>query len=331
MRALAARIGALLGAVFVAVGVLVLLLMEGNPLRARLMSAEGAIGLVALALFAAWCALLPLARRVARMAADADTMAARLAEQNQVLAQTAKRRRELLVNVSHDLRTPLASMQGYLELLLLRHGSLEPAEAQNYLQTAARQSERLSRLVGDLLELTRLEADEVRLDSEPFPVAELAHDLVQRFGADAARRGVTLAAAAGAQRGGALMVRADIGLVERLLGNLVENALRHTAAGGEVAVEVAAGDGVAELAVRDNGEGIAAHDLAGIFERFDDASRVGDSGTSRAGLGLAIARRIAALHGSTLAIDSRPGRGTRVSFALPLAAARVSAPDEESR
>ena len=85
--------------------------------------------------------------------------------------------------MAHDLRTPLASMQGYLELLLLRDGSLDPAEARNYLQTAARQSERLSRLVRDLFELTRLEAGELQPQPEAFALAELAQDVVQKFAA----------------------------------------------------------------------------------------------------------------------------------------------------
>jgi len=318
VQSLPARIAALLGVVFVAVAVLLWIVMEAAPELVRQMSVEAAVGLVGVALAGAWCVLLPLARRLARMAAEAHAMAAEVARQNTLLAQAGRRRRELLSNVSHDLRTPLASMQGYLELLLVRHGSLDPAEAQNYLQIATRQSERLARLVGDLFELTRLEADDMQPQNEPFTIAELAQDVLQKFAADAARRGVALQAHCGADSAGALMVQADVALIERVFGNLVENALRHTAAGGAVAIEISAGDGVAELAVRDNGSGIAAEDLPSIFERYDGASRVGDGGG--AGLGLAIARRIATLHGSQLRLSSEPGRGTRVAFDLPLAA-----------
>ena len=109
-------------------------------------------------------------------------------------------------------------MQGYLELLLLRQGELDGAEARNYLQTAARQSERLGRLVADLFELTRLEADGAQADGEDFTLAELAHDVAQKFAADAARRGVRLEARVGpAPPARPCFVRADLGLVERLL------------------------------------------------------------------------------------------------------------------
>ena len=318
---------------------------------------EFALGLVGGSLIAAWCLVRPALRRIERLvaalaaferrgyapplqlphaaaAADAngDSIAQLTAQLERVglhvqaqgagLAQGLRQRRELLANVSHDLRTPLASMQGYLELLLLRHGHLDSAEAHNHLQTAARQSERLARLVGDLFELTRLEADDMRAEQEPFVAAELAQDVAQKFAGDAQRRAVALttrcADATGAN--GATLVRADIALIERVLDNLVDNALRHTPAGGRVTIEIERNERCAHLAVQDTGVGIAAEDLPGLFERYDRASRVGTAAASSgAGLGLAIARRIVGLHGSQLQVHSAPGQGTRVSFDLALA------------
>lgn len=309
---LPARIAALLGAVFIAAGLALMAWMQGAP--APLLSVEAALALLAATLAAAWLVLQPLARGVARMAAHAKAMDERLVEQNRQLAAAEKRRRELLTNVSHDLRTPLASMQGYLELLLVRQGELESAEAQNYLRTAARQSERLSRLVGDLTELAQLEADDAGAEREPFVLAELAHDVLQTFRAEAERRQVRTAVDCGVPAA----VLADLRLVERVLGSLIENALRHTPAGGTVTVQIAAlGEG-AIVTVADTGVGIAADALDTLFDRYDRA-RVGDSGSSHAGLGLAIARRIAALHGSALTVTSSPGAGTQVAFTLPLA------------
>jgi len=241
----------------------------------------------------------------------------RLAEQDAELQAHERRRHELLANVSHDLRTPLASMQGYIELLLLRHGSLEPAEERNYLQTAARQGEKLTRLVGDLFDLTRLDAGELPIDAEDFAPAELAHDLVHKLADQARQRGLALEASCTT---GGLRVHADLGLVARVLEGLVENALRHTPSGGRVAIEIDADGNRARVAVRDTGSGIAADALPGIFERYERASRVrGADHSEHAGLGLAIARRIVELHGSRLEVSSSEGAGTRVSFGLPLA------------
>jgi len=258
---------------------------------------------------------------LAALAGSIEAMVDRLTAQAAALAKKEREQRDLLANVSHDLRTPLASIQGYLELLLLGHASLDSAEARNHLETAARQSERLGRLVADLFELTRLESGDARAEREEFPLAELAHDVTQKFAADAERRGVRLEACVGAEAPAQLRVRADIGLVERVLDNLVENALRHTPAGGSVTVAATPCDGRARLVVSDTGEGIAAADLPGIFDRYYRAERVGSAkrASGHGGLGLAIARRIVDLHDGTLSIDSTEHEGTRISFDLPLA------------
>jgi PAS domain S-box-containing protein len=257
------------------------------------------------------------ARRIADLSAQVDALTKQVAGQAVALEHGTRQRRELLANLSHDLRTPLAAMQGYLELLLLRQGRLETAEARNYLQTAAAQSERLARLVGDLFELTRLEADDMQPQFEPVALAELAHDVAQKFAAQAQRREVALAVRCDACGSAApAMVPADIALVERVLDNLVDNALRHTPAGGAVTIELGGDKQRARVSVADTGEGIAAEDLPGIFERYDRAARVG-GGSGHAGLGLAIAQRIVNLHGSQLQVHSASGEGTRVSFDLP--------------
>ena len=261
---------------------------------------------------------------VAQVAARVEVMADRLAAQSMALAAKEREQRDLLANVSHDLRTPLASIQGYLELVLLGSASLDSAEARNHLETAARQSERLGRLVADLFELSRLEASDALALREEFPLAELAHDVTRKFAADAERRGVRLQArVGGGEPTPQLRVRADIGLVERVLDSLVENALRHTPAGGSVTVDAAPCQGRARLGVSDTGEGIAAADLPGIFDRYYRAERIGGAkrASGHGGLGLAIARRIVDLHDGTLSIDSAEHQGTRISFDLPLASA----------
>ena len=262
-----------------------------------------------------------------RLAAQIERVGAELAARSAELADATRRRTELLANVSHDLRTPLAAMQGYLELLLLRQDSLDGAEARNYLQTAVRQSERLGRLVADLFELTRLESGGVAPESEDFAIAELAHDVAQTFQLDAGRRGVTLAVRLD-PAAARLRVRAELALVERLLAGLIENALRHTPARGEVGIEAAAANGErVEVRVVDTGEGISASALATIFDHYERAERVGTAsrGSGHGGLGLAIARRIVELHGGRLRIESPPGGGTQVAFDLPAAPTARSA------
>lgn len=260
---------------------------------------------------------------LARLAADVERMADTIAAQKLALTRAERQQRELLAKVSHDLRTPLSSMQGYLELLLLRQGQLDPAEERNYLHTAIRQSERLARLVHDLFELTRLEAEGMQPAAEDFPLAELTHDVVQKFEPEAQRRAVRLAATGGndGDKAAVLRVHADVGLVARVLDNLVENALRHTPASGSVTIELGRDGRRARVVVRDSGEGIDGDLLDGLFERYVTSERAGDVGPQgHGGLGLAIARRIVLLHGGELKVESRRGHGTRIGFDLPLAA-----------
>lgn len=253
---------------------------------------------------------------IARLAAAVQQMSERLAAQLAELEDTQTRRRELLANVSHDLRTPLTSMRGYLETLLLKEASLSPEDRHNYLHVAVRQSERLGRLVDDLFQLTKLEADEVRARPEAFPLAELAQDVAQKFELRAQRKGIRIETAAGEGLPPAL---ADIGLVERLLENLIENALRHTPERGVVRIGVAAAGARLHVTVVDTGSGIPAEDLPRVFERYYRAARHGDEDGAGTGLGLAIAQRIVLLHGGALEVDSRAGAGTRFRFDLPSA------------
>jgi len=257
---------------------------------------------------------------VAELAAQVERVAARAAEQAARVDAAEREREELLSNVAHDLRTPLASMRGYLELILVRDGAALGVDARNDLQTAVRQAERLGRRVADLLELARLDGDARTESHEAFGVAELAHDIAARHAGEAARRGVRLAVdTCDAQ----LRVEADLAGVERVLAELLDNALRHTPRGGSVRVEAHADTPRARISVVDDGEGLDAVALAGVFDRYRRAARTGppDHAGGHGGLGLAIARRIVERHGGTLDLQSAPGCGTRAMFDLPLAPA----------
>ena len=222
-------------------------------------------------------------------------------------------RRELIANVSHDLRTPLASLQGYLDTLLLKEGQLTPEEQRRFLEIASKHSERLGKLVDELFELAKLDSQTTPIRREPFSIAELAQDVVQKFELRATQSGITLETGA---RADLPLVNGDIALMERVLENLIENAIRHTPAGGRVTVMLAPEGDRFAVRVADTGHGISEEHLPHIFDRFYRASDT----KGGAGLGLAIAKRILELHGSALVAESEIDRGTTFSFQLPVAA-----------
>lgn len=257
---------------------------------------------------------------IGQLVAAFQEMSERIAIQLAQLSRVDHERRELLANVSHDLRTPLASMQGYLETMLIKADGLSPEDRMHYLQIAVKHCERLGGLVRDLFDLTKLEANEVRPKVEAFPLGELAQDVVQKLALSAQRRGQMLSADVTAE----CPICADIGMMERVLENLIENAMRYTPAGGKISVGVrAAGERVA-MQVTDSGRGIAQEDLGSVFDRYYRADR-GESGDAgHAGLGLAIARRIVELHGGEIRVESTLGQGT--TFTVELAAASAAQP-----
>jgi signal transduction histidine kinase len=244
-------------------------------------------------------------------------MSERIAQQLELLAQTDVRRRELLANVSHDLRTPLASMQGYLETLLLRHGTIPQEEERGYLEVAAKHSERLGKLIRDLFQLTKLEAHEVKPHCEDFPMSELVQDVVQKFELAAGKRQVRLDSRLPRQH---VQVHADIGMIESVLENLMENAIRHTPAGGVILLEVVPKPDRVTIRVIDTGRGIPDNELPNIFDRYYHVDRGEKSDIGRTGLGLAITRHVVELHGGTISVESVPGKGTTLSFDLPVQA-----------
>ena len=240
-----------------------------------------------------------------------DSVATRLRSSLDELGQADQERRDLVANVSHDLRTPVAGVRGYLETLLMRGEALDPRERRSHLETASRQVDRLSKLIDGLMELSRLESARLELDPEPFLAAELAQDVLQEFRLRAQEKGVELRLRTDDAE---TMLAADIGLVQRALANLIENALRHTPGGGWVEVAATCEEGCVRISVADTGSGIAPEDLDRMFERglrLDDAKDVG------AGLGLAIVRRIVDLHDADVRVQSEVGVGSRFCMFFP--------------
>ncbi len=252
---------------------------------------------------------------------DARLQAARAqAEQERLRAEQAEqRRRELVVNVSHELRAPVASISGHLESLLLTiedgREALLPEQLHNYLSVAYQEARRLGMLVDDLLSLARMEAHELSLNMQDVNTSEVIEEVYQALMPLASReRQVTLVR--GAQPG-LPSARADRQRLIQVLTNLVRNAITSTPAGGIVSISLERADAQhLALIVEDNGVGIAADELARIFERFyrSDASRSRASGGF--GLGLAIVRDLVTAMGGSISVESTPGQGSRFCVLL---------------
>jgi len=224
-------------------------------------------------------------------------------------------RTDFVANVSHELRTPITAIRGYAETL--RAGALIDRDvAANMVEIIFRQSERLSRLVEDLLELSRLEAREFKLSPEPVELQDTAQRAADAVRPRAESKGIRLEIDVPAD----LRAVGDERAIEQVLLNLLDNAVKYMPGGGEVKIAARVRDGRCEIEVRDNGVGIEAKHLSRLFERFYrvDKGRSRDMGGT--GLGLAIVKHlVAAMHGD-VQVASTPGAGSTFTVILPLAA-----------
>jgi hypothetical protein len=205
----------------------------------------------------------------------------------------------------------------------MKQPELTPEERTEYLGIATRQSRRIGLLVEQLLEAAKLESGQVAVNVEPFAIGELLQDVVQKFSLVARDRGVALEVDAMAA---ATIVNGDIALLERVLDNLIDNALRHTPAGGCVTVQSEPRGQRVRIAVTDTGSGLTAEESRHAFDRFyrGDPGRSTSSGQS--GLGLAIVKSILELHGCVVVVDSQPGHGASFHFYLPIVARSPGSP-----
>ena len=234
----------------------------------------------------------------------------RLGEQWRSLTRQDQERRELVANISHDLRTPLASLHGYLETLSLKDATLPPEERRRYLGIALDQSRKVGGLAQSLLELVRLEHGFVQPIPERFSLIDLVQDIFQKFELTAEARQVELKARFVPNLP---TVCADLGLIERVLTNLVDNALRHTPQGGEIELDLTPQTALVEVTVSDTGPGIAPELREGLFLRPFNIGGARRDG----GLGLRIVHRILQLHGRKIQLLDVSGRGATFRFSLP--------------
>jgi signal transduction histidine kinase len=255
---------------------------------------------------------------IAGLARNVNQLAAQLQTAQDAQRSLEQERRELTVAVSHDLRTPLASLRAMVEALT--DGIVtDEAEAKRYYTTMQREIDRLSRLVDDLFELSQIDSGAITLQRSLLPLEEIAAEVVEAMQAQARQQGIELSLA----RHGALpRALVDGPRIERVIANLVRNALEHTPAGGRIEVSLRDEDGWIRLDVADTGDGIAPAHLPRIWQRFYRAEasrarrgRVGDG----AGLGLAIVRGFVEAHGGRVEVASEPRNGSTFTIRLPAA------------
>ena len=241
-------------------------------------------------------------------------MSERIIQLVKQLKATDASRRELVANVSHDLRTPLSTLQGYLETLALKNDSLSETEKRQYIDISYRQSERLGRLISELFDLAMLENQSTPVHHEPFSLAELAQDVSQKFQLEAKNKNIQFSTHLESDTP---FVSADIALIERVLENLIENAIKYTPAGGQVRLVIKNENNQITTEISDNGPGISEQDLPHIFERFYRVDKSRQPEQEGTGLGLAISKRILQLHDSFINVCSEVNKGTQFSFSLP--------------
>ena len=230
------------------------------------------------------------------------------------LQNNDRQRRELLAHLSHDLRTPLASLQGYLETIELKGKTLSEEQLQKFVGIAFKNANQLKRLVDQIFELAHLEGGQVTVNLETFPLGELLYDIAAKFAFKVQEKNITMAIE---PQDCEFMVYSDIGKLERVLSNLIENAIRHTAKGGKIVLRASEGAGQKlKLEVVDNGTGISAKELPYVFDARYRASNAVDDKKQHGGLGLAISQKLLVLLKSDINVKSELGEGTTFGFNL---------------
>jgi len=250
-----------------------------------------------------------------RLAFTFKQLVDRIQIQMEDLKQADTLRRELIANVSHDLRTPLATLQGFIETMSLKNKIMNVEDRKHHFEIAIEHCKRLSKLVEELFELTKLDSHETKVQYEPFNISELAHDVVQKFNLSAQKRQIKIQIDHDQDLP---FANADIAMIERVIENLLDNALRHTSEGGLIRLTFNVQNGDMAVCISDNGCGIPEQDLPYVFDRFYQRDRTQEDKGGHSGLGLAITKRILELHKKSIVVESQAGSGTTFTFFLPI-------------
>jgi signal transduction histidine kinase len=247
-----------------------------------------------------------------QLARGFEDMKRRITDQLRMLKEADDLRRQFMVYISHDLKTPIATIQGYLETLLMKAEEMRPEQRNTYLSSALRANERIFKMVEGIFELSKLEQPEAPLRFETFSATELVQDICQKLQFEANKSGVAISVD---RQDTNVYVTGDIGLIERALVNIIENAVKFSDQGGAVGVKVEDIDGKAVISVANRGRRIERDELQKIFMPFYRGKHAGRDIKGN-GLGLTIARRVVELHGGRIDAVSDEDRGTRFTITL---------------
>ena len=224
-----------------------------------------------------------------------------------------KARSEFLGNVSHELRTPIFAIQGFIETLL--NGAVDDRTVNRaFLEKARSNANRLNTLLEDLINISQIESGDMKMSFRYFTVNDFVEGVVQDFRQAAGQSGISVVALCKTARD--VEVLGDRDRLRQVLSNLIDNGMKYNVPGGKVSVTTESKDGTILVSVSDTGVGIAAEHLPRIFERFYRVDKDRSREVGGTGLGLAIVKHIVEAHGSTIEVESQPGKGSTFRFTL---------------
>ena len=251
---------------------------------------------------------------VKQVAVIFNDMADILTSNVEKLKQVETLRRELIANVSHDLRTPISIIQGYIETLQMKSETITSEERNRYLNIISESTGKLEKLVSELFELSKLEANQVEPKKEPFFISELVNDISGKYQLIANAKNISIHTVLSKELP---LVYADVALIERVMQNLIDNAMKYTPDGGKIIIKTCKSDHDVEVTVSDTGVGIPENEREQIFGRYYKANNFTVIKNST-GLGLAIVKKILDLHNSSLDLQTKVNIGSSFIFRLPV-------------
>jgi len=249
---------------------------------------------------------------MAQLAASINSMADTIMRNMDDLKQVDELRRELIANVSHDLRSPMAVIHGFVETYMMKKDTLSQEEQKKYLEAILINSEKLRKLVSDLFELSKLEAKQIAIKQEPYIVNEMLFEMCEQFAVIARNKGISMKGEIPPKMP---LIYIDSALISRALHNLLDNAINYTGTGGAIKLVAKVDQEHVHIQISNTGAGISENDIPHIFDRYYKASN--QKTQQSTGLGLAIAKRIITLHDGDIHVKSLPGIETTFSIQLP--------------